>query len=239
MGGATFFLMGRYKHRAKGRAWSARALGLALLAALASGCFFPTATPPMRITAGVGVRSTAPQPHPDGSRPGIQGVGSHRLEIVPTQSMRTEEPRRYDLSLGYLFEHPLRSESGIDLHGLLLGGSWHVHEVPLRHLWMRLSLEGASQILFAPRPGAALIGVGVTTGVALEFYRFVDNPYSGGDSDSAYFGYAYGEGGVGLALLTDLRIIDDQAPVWMLSLGVRVRIPTSFGFVLFIPSFDD
>lgn len=193
---------------------------LLVLLLFGSGCIpLPFASPPVKIRAGGGRYIEEKDATPE--RSGLifdLTAGAYPLQLTDAPLQRS-----LDFGAGYRFQIP---EHGRDRHGGYLEGAYH----------FRLNDEGSVRALvrlsgdFMSRTGA--LGGGGSIGGGIEYAGFASTPVEDHDGESAFYGYAHGEGAVGLDVNAAVYYFEDGPDV-SITLGVTFRLPASAGLYLF------
>jgi hypothetical protein len=189
------------------------ALLLALSGALPACIAFPFATPPLAISGGGGIRYNAPRSPSTGPAMVHVDVG-----MKPLQLMKEWAKRPADVGVGYAFE----AGAGPRRHGAFFEGS----VFPLVDGAARVSLTAQPRLWF--EESTRSVGFGMAGRVGIEARSFVKRTFSGTSSSGGAFGYAHGEGGLGLYVEGAYTRFGDRPDV-TLGLGLSARIPGSMG----------
>lgn len=196
-----------------------KAITLAALV-LGAGCIpLPFASPPVKIRAGGGrtIEEKADTPE----RSGL--IFDLTAGAYPFQLLDAPLERRLDVGAGYRFQLP---EHGRSRHGGFLEGAYH----------FRLNEAGSARALVhvsgdLMTRGDAL-GGGGSIGGGIEYAGFFSTPVKDEDGESAFYGYAHGEGAIGLDVNAAVYYFEDGPDV-SITLGATFRLPAAAGLYLF------
>lgn len=212
---------------------AANAFVMASVFASAQGCIpVPVVAPPVRVSGTFGGGSSGLSSGTKGAGD-LRGRAVGRVGLSPMSFWKEHTRRVIDPEIGVVFEGLLSPPKGDspDVGGYL-GVAWRV--------WQDRGNSGAQRVfvratgdLMARYP-ANDIGGGGSVSVGWEYTDFAAAAVA--DSSQglpAFFGYAYGEGGIGVELTGAGRNYGEVA-VWQVTAGLTVRIPAVVG-VLLVP----
>lgn len=204
---------------------SGRRLTLPLVTALAlgtTGCIaLPFATPPLKGSAGV--RAYYPN-LPEGESVMFSGqIGVNPLQFAPKLITR-----RFDFGVGYIGN----TNDKYYFHGAYA----EVAAFPWVAKLSRRSVARASVTLqptfFVDK--RSLPGVGGGTQIGIELVSFSEGPFDSHGNKSGYFGYAFGESGIGLQLDGfGAHVFEETGGTTYYSFGAALvlRLPASAGIL--------
>lgn len=190
-------------------------------------------TPPIHVTAGFGTGTTGVSPTsgiPDNPR----GRAIGRLGFSPLPLMKKQGRRIVDPEIGVLFEGAFEPPPGdtSDIGGYLGVGwrMWRSPRIPKSTGMHAFYLRGTADLI-SRRPGVT-IGGGGSLSLGWEFTGFAESAITDNNVRlPAFFGYAYGEGGIGVELAGAGRSFGD-ATAWQVTFGLTFRIPAVIGLML-------
>jgi hypothetical protein len=199
----------------------------------AAGCL-PFASPPVRVSAGVGAASGR-LPH-DTSRSQTAPMVGIRGAAHPLQLLDRPHWKRIDVGLGYEAEVLPRRGPDSLLHGpyLELGAYLLRHRVGKTQV-VRAGGFATADLLLGEVQGTSEVGSGASLGAALELTGAADGPFAGGGAEeeegpSAALGVAYGQWAIGLFAAASYRDLGPSRYFAGLG-GISIRIPLTFGLV--------
>ena len=209
------------------------ALATALALAGAAGCLpLPYASPPGRFSIGGGLQAPV-----KGRAVAPAGPFCLRGAAPPRQLQEDPHGRRVDIGFGYLLE--TTGQEDLPVHGpyLEIAGRLWGEEQPGDREVRLLAFVNADVLLDTSR-AATRIGTGAAVGLLYELaflhrgdvFSSVPGASAGG-KDSDVIGVAVGESGVG-GYVSAAGRWGPHEPHWLVTGGVSLRAPATFGALL-------
>lgn len=200
----------------------------------------PIAAPPGRlsISASVPTAWQSSRNVPDPPSPVTSPALDLRAAIEPLQLLPSLRSRRYEFGLGYLLRYPDTYAYRELRHGLFVEAGHYPWVEDLAEGRLRLGILASADLLLPIQGLERGAGVGGSLALGLDWSTILDDstPVAESDGEGAFFGWAWGEVGVGVVGGVSWQHVE-RGDAWCLSLGLQTRIPALVGLAL-VPFYE-